>query len=51
MYKRLYYFLFNQITDAVKMLGEGYERDALQILVDAQKKAEQMFVEGTETDS
>lgn len=48
MYKKLYYLMFNRITDAVKALKEGRSNDALQMLTDAQSEAEQIFMEESE---
>lgn len=48
MYKKLYYLMFNRITDAVKALKEGRSNDALQTLTDAQSEAEQIFMEESE---
>ena len=48
MYKKLYYLMFNRITDAVNALKEGRSNDALQTLTDAQSEAEQIFMEESE---
>lgn len=48
MYKKLYYLMFNRITDAVNALKEGQSNDALQTLTDAQSEAEQIFIEESE---
>lgn len=45
MYKKLYFLMFNRITDAVNALNEGRNDDALQALTDAQSEAEQIFIE------
>ena len=45
MYKQLYFYLFNRVTDAVKMLQEGNSGEALQTLVNAQKESEEAFVD------
>ena len=50
MYKQLYFFLFNRVTDAVKMLKEGNSVGALQTLIDAQKEAEDAFVDSSENE-
>lgn len=50
MYKQLYFFLFNRVTDAVKMLQEGNSGGALQTLVDAQKEAEESFVDSSDNE-
>ena len=48
MYKKLYFLMFNRITDAVNALKEGQSNDALQMLTDAQSEAEQIFMEESE---
>lgn len=48
MYKKLYFLMFNRITDAVDALKEGRNDDALQMLTDAQSEAEQIFMDGSE---
>ena len=45
MYERLYYLLFNRITDAVNAIEEGRIDDALKLLNDAQAEAEEQFIE------
>lgn len=51
MYKRLYFFLFNRITDAIASINEGRNGDALKALMQAQSDAEQMFVDDPENDA
>ena len=48
MYKKLYFMMFNRMTDAVNALKEGRSDDALQTLQGAQKEAEWIFVESGE---
>lgn len=48
MYKKLYFMMFNRMTDAVNALKEGRSDDALQTLQGAQKEAERIFVESGE---
>ena len=48
MYKQLYFFMFNRITDAAEMIKEGRYNDALLTLVNTQKEAEQMFIDCSE---
>ena len=50
MYKQLYFYLFNRVTDAVKMLQEGNSGEALQTLVNAQKESEEAFVDFSENE-
>ena len=45
MYKQLYFYLFNRVTDAVKMLQEGNSGEALQTLVNAQKESKEAYGE------
>lgn len=44
-YEKLYFYLFNRITDALEELEEGRAGTARSILVSAQQAAEEMFVE------
>lgn len=48
MYKRLYFLLFNRITDAIDALDRGKAAEARVILLDAQQDAEEMYIEETE---
>lgn len=48
MYKKLYFMMFNRVTDAVNALKEGRSDDALQVLKCAQEEAEQIFIESGE---
>ena len=48
MYKKLYFMMFNRMTDAVNALKEGRSDDALQTHQGAQKEAERIFVESGE---
>ena len=48
MYKQLYFFMFNRITDAAEMIKEGRYNDALLTLVNTQKEAEKMFIDCSE---
>ena len=50
MYKQLYFYLFNRVTDAVKMLQEGNSGEALQTRVNAQKESEEAFVDFSENE-
>ena len=45
IYKRLYYFLYNQISDAIEALRKGNHKDALRILISAQQKSEELYIE------
>ena len=48
MYKKLYFMMFNRMTDAVNALKEGRNDDALRALQGAQEEAKQMFIENGE---
>jgi hypothetical protein len=41
MYEKLYFFLFNRITDALIALKDGRSLDAIRILSSAQSEAEE----------
>ena len=43
-YEKLYFYLFNRITDALEELEKGRAGTARSILVSAQQRAEEMFV-------
>lgn len=44
MYEKLYFFLFNRITDALIALNDGRSLDAIRILSSAQSEAEEKFI-------
>lgn len=44
-YKKLYVFLFNKLTDAVKAIDDGDIYAARSIMVKAQQDAEDMYIE------
>ena len=44
-YRELYWELFSAVTDALKQLRAGNSLDALQILMRAQRVAEDTFLE------
>ena len=46
LYKRLYYYLFNQITDAIRDLEQGCSARAKDRLCQAQQQAEERFCSG-----
>lgn len=48
MYKKLYFMMFNRMTDAVNAPKEGRNDDALRALQGAQEEAEQIFIENGE---
>ena len=45
-YDKLYYLLFNAITDAVELLRQGDAEEAEASLIRAQQTAEELFMEG-----
>ena len=47
IYKRLYYHLFNQISDAIGALNENNCKDAMNILIFAQQESEEFYMEYT----
>lgn len=48
MFKRMYFMLFNKVTDAIKALELGNALQALEILIRAQQEAEALYTDGTE---
>lgn len=48
MFKRLYFLLFNRITDSLEALERGGAAQARSILIRAQQDAEELYIEGTE---
>ncbi len=48
MFKRMYFLLFNRITDAIGALERGERERARLILIRAQQDAEELYIEGTE---
>lgn len=44
-YEKLYYYLFNRITDALAQLEAGNTAAARAVLVSAQQGAEAMYIE------
>ena len=45
MYEKMYYKLFNAITDAIELIEKMQPHDAAQILKNAQKAAEDVFID------
>ncbi len=48
MFKRMYFLLFNRITDAIKALDRDCSEQAREILIRAQQDTERLYVEWTE---
>ena len=44
MYKKLYYSLFNSVTDAILMLRAGQREAAMKLLIQAQQDCEKRFI-------
>lgn len=44
MYKKMYYILFNAITDVLKLLETGNIWDAKKRLMDAQCETEEIYI-------
>ncbi len=45
-YRELYTLLFNRITDAIERLDNGQPARARDILISAQREAEELFITG-----
>jgi len=48
-YKRMYFCIFNAATDALRALEVQKISCAQEILISAQKKAEEMFLDGEQS--
>ena len=44
IYKTLYFYLFNRITDALELLSKGSRLDAMKLLIAAQQEAEERYI-------
>lgn len=51
MFERMYFLLFNSITDALRQLESGNSKLAMEMLTEAQQRAEEMYIQGDETTS
>lgn len=49
MYKEMYYRLFNAITDALKLMNQERFKEAFDLLENAQRAAEEIYLDGEET--
>ena len=47
----MYFLLFNSITDALRELESGNSKLAMEMLTEAQQRAEEMYIQGDETTS
>lgn len=50
-FERMYFLLFNSITDALRELESGNSKLAMEMLTEAQQRAEEMYTQGDETTS
>lgn len=50
-FERMYFLLFNSITDALRELESGNSKLAMEMLTEAQQRAEEMYIQGDETTS
>lgn len=50
-FERMYFLLFNSITDALRELETGNNKLAMEMLTAAQQRAEEMYLQGNETTS
>lgn len=45
MYKELYFYLFNRITDAIENIEKENTKAALEILINAQQTSENYYID------
>ena len=48
LYKQLYFYLFNRITDSIELLSSGEVDKAAEALISAQQTAEEMYIDKTD---
>ena len=48
LYKQLYFYLFNRITDSIELLSSGEVDKAAEALISAQQTAEEMYIDETD---
>lgn len=48
LYKQLYFYLFNRITDSIELLSSGEVDKAAEALISAQQTAEEMYIDRTD---
>lgn len=46
MYRKMYYTLFNAITDALELMEQGEVEKAKRLLEEAQQASEELYMEG-----
>ena len=51
VYQKMYYTLFNAITDALAAMEQQNYGQARALLVDAQQQSEELFMDGEEDDA
>lgn len=44
-FERLYHILFNAMTDALRKLEAGEPREAARLLMEAQRRTEELYIE------
>ena len=47
LYKQLYFYLFNKVSDSIELLRSGEAEKATEILISAQQAAEEMYINKT----
>ncbi len=47
LYKQLYFYLFNKVSDSIELLRSGETEKATEILISAQQAAEEMYINKT----
>lgn len=47
LYKQLYFYLFNKVSDSIELLRSGEAEKAMEMLVSAQQDAEEMYMSET----
>lgn len=48
-YKKLYLYLFNKVTDAIRLLEQKQCREAKDVLIAAQRECEDIYIEMTQS--
>lgn len=44
LYKQLYFYLFNKVSDSIELLRSGEAEKATEMLISAQQAAEDMYI-------
>lgn len=45
MYKKMYYHLFNAVSDAIERMDKGQREEAREELIKAQQETENLYIE------